>query len=161
MKKKAIEKIPYLGLKKISRKQDVKYIGVTAVKTVGHEKHLFLEMYRNEKASMDIPAVRIVLAKKDFGTYYPQKAAWTREKIAKDYYYGSTLVWNQEEGRAERNSRAKANILATEEDMQRIEKFCGENEWYKSEWWEYIYWFQSSIAIEERRKAENRKYEKR
>ena len=52
MKKKAIEKIPYLGLKKISRKQDVKYIGVTAVKTVGHEKHLFLEMYRNEKESM-------------------------------------------------------------------------------------------------------------
>lgn len=49
MKKKAIEKIPYLGLKQVSRGQDVKYIGVTAVKTVGHEKHLFLEMYRNEK----------------------------------------------------------------------------------------------------------------
>ena len=33
MKKKAIEKIPYLGLKQVSRGQDVKYIGVTAVKT--------------------------------------------------------------------------------------------------------------------------------
>ncbi len=161
MKKKAIEKIPYLGLKKISRKQDVKYIGVTAVKTVGHEKHLFLEMYRNEKESMDIPVVRIALTKKDFGTYYPDKDTWTREKIGKDYYYGSTLVWNKAGGRTERNSRAKANILATEEDMQRIEKFCGKNEWYKSEWWEHIYRFQSSIAIEERRKAENRKYEKR
>ena len=32
MKKKAIEKIPYFGLKKTSRKKDVKYIGVTAVK---------------------------------------------------------------------------------------------------------------------------------
>lgn len=35
MKKKAIEKIPYFGLKKTSRKKDVKYIGVTAVKIVG------------------------------------------------------------------------------------------------------------------------------
>lgn len=161
MKKKAIEKIPYLGLKKISRKQDVKYIVVTAIKIVGHEKHLFLEVYRNKKESMNIPVVRIALTKKDFGTYYPDKDTWTREKIVKDYYYGSTLVWNQEEGRTERNAREKANILATEEDMQRIEKFCGKNEWYKSEWWEHIYRFQSSIAIEERRKAENRKYEKR
>lgn len=48
MKKKAIEKIPYLGLKKTSRKKEVKYIGVTAVKIVGHEKHLFLEVYRNQ-----------------------------------------------------------------------------------------------------------------
>ena len=46
MKKKAIEKIPYFGLEKTSRKKDVKYIGVTAVKIVGHEKHLFLEVYR-------------------------------------------------------------------------------------------------------------------
>lgn len=48
-----------------------------------------------------------------------------KRKIGKDYYYGSTLVWNKAGGRTERNSRAKANILATEEDMQRIEKFCG------------------------------------
>ena len=36
MRKKEIERIPYLGLKKISRKKDVKYIGVTAVKNVGN-----------------------------------------------------------------------------------------------------------------------------
>ena len=137
MKKKAIEKIPYLGLKKISRKQDVKYIGVTAVKIVGHEKHLFLEVYRNEKGSMNIPVVRIAVTKKDFGTYYPDKDTWTREKIAQDYYYSLALVWDEAGGRAERNTRAKANILASEEDMQRIEKFCGKNEWYKSEWWEH------------------------
>ena len=73
MKKKAIEKIPYLGLKQVSRGKDVKYIGVTALKIVGHEKHLFLEVYRNEKESMNIPVVRIAVAKKDFGTYYPGK----------------------------------------------------------------------------------------
>lgn len=37
MKKKTIEKIPYLGLKKISRIKSVKYIGVTAVKNIGHQ----------------------------------------------------------------------------------------------------------------------------
>lgn len=73
MKKKAIEKIPYLGLKKISRKKAVKYIGVTKVKNVSHEKHLFVEVYRNEKASKEIPLVRIVLTKKDFGTYIPDR----------------------------------------------------------------------------------------
>ena len=51
MKKKAIEKIPYLGLRKISSKEEVKYIGVTAVKIVGNEKHLFLEVYQNEEKS--------------------------------------------------------------------------------------------------------------
>lgn len=81
MKKKAIEKIPYFGLKKTSRKKAVKYIGVTAVKIVGHEKHLFLEVYRNKKESKETPMVRIVLTKKDFGTYYPEKDTWTREKI--------------------------------------------------------------------------------
>ena len=161
MKKKAIEKIPYLGLKQVSRGKDVKYIGVTAGKIVGHEKHLFLEVYRNEKESMNIPVVRIAVAKKDFGTYYPGKDTWTREKIAQDYYYSLALVWDKEGGRAERNTKAKANILASEEDMQRIEKFCGENGWYKSEWWEHIYRFQSSIVHEERRRRENRKYERR
>lgn len=85
MKKKAIEKIPYFGLKKTSRKKDVKYIGVTAVKIVGHEKHLFLEVYRNKKESKEMPMVRIVLTKKDFGTYWPEKEEWGAEP-GKKYY---------------------------------------------------------------------------
>lgn len=110
---------------------------------------------------MNIPVVRIAVTKKDFGTYYPDKDTWTREKIAQDYYYSLALVWDKAGGRAERNTRAKANILASEEDMQRIEKFCGKNEWYKSEWWEHIYRFQDSIVYEEKRRRENRKYERR
>ena len=46
MKKKAIEKIPYLKLSSVICKKDVKYVGVTAVKVIGHEKHLFLEVYQ-------------------------------------------------------------------------------------------------------------------
>ena len=41
MKKKAIEKIPFLKLDKISKKKDVEYIGVTAIKIVDREKHFF------------------------------------------------------------------------------------------------------------------------
>ena len=59
----------------------MKYIGVTGVKIVGHERHLFLEIYRNKKKLKDTPVVRIVTTKKDFGTYYPEKDTWTREKI--------------------------------------------------------------------------------
>lgn len=95
MKKKAIEKIPYFGLKKTSRKKDVKYIGVTAVKIVGHEKHLFLEVYRNKKESKETPLVRIVLTKKDFGTYWPEKEEWTRQKIKPDSCYGR-VIWGED-----------------------------------------------------------------
>lgn len=73
MKKKTIEKIPYLGLQKISRKKSAKYIGVTAIKIIGHKKHLLLEVYENKKESKKIPVVRITLTKKDFGTYWPDK----------------------------------------------------------------------------------------
>ena len=84
MKKKTIEKIPYLGLKKISRINSVKYIGVTAVKNIGHQRHLFLEVYENKKESKKIPVVRITLTKKDFGTYWPDKHVWTRQQVS--YY---------------------------------------------------------------------------
>ena len=47
MKKKAIERISYIGLKKNIRPKTAKYIGITAIRIVGHEKHLFLEVYRN------------------------------------------------------------------------------------------------------------------
>lgn len=106
MKKKAIEKIPYFGLKKTSRKKDVKYIGVTAVKIVGHEKHLFLEVYRNKKESKEIPMVRIVLTKKDFGTYWPEKEEWTRQKIKPDSCYGR-VIWGEEHPTREQEKKRK------------------------------------------------------
>lgn len=92
MKKKAIEAIPYFGLKELSKKKNVKYIGITEVKVVGNEKHLFLEVYRNTKASKEVPAARVVLTKKDFGTYLPECGTWTREKIASTSGWGR-LIW--------------------------------------------------------------------
>lgn len=70
MKRKAIEKIPYITLRKTSRKKDTKYIGVTEVKIISHEKHLFLEIYKNNKDAKAVPVVRIVLAKKRLWNIY-------------------------------------------------------------------------------------------
>lgn len=71
MKKKTIEKIPFLGLPKVKRNKSVEYVVVTAIKEVGREECLFLEAYRNRKDAKKIPAARIVIGGKDFGTYFP------------------------------------------------------------------------------------------
>lgn len=162
MKKKQIEKIPYLTLKKTSRKKDVKYIGVTAFKNVAHERHLFLEVYRNSKNTMDVPLVRVVLTKKDFGNYFPETAEWTRQKIETDHYYNKGLLWGEQEDRSISWEQAvKRNILMSENDLDRIKKVCGGKIWQESQWWEYIYQHEGNIVIKARREAESRKYERR
>ena len=90
MKKKAIEKIPYLRLR-AETKKEAKYVGVTAVKNVGHEKHLFVEVYQNQEETKSVPVVRIVLARKDFGTYIPETGEWTRKKCKGEYW--DSLMW--------------------------------------------------------------------
>lgn len=160
MKKKAIEKIPYFGLKKISRKKHAKYIGVTAVKIVGHEKHLFLEVYRNQKETKETPLVRIVLTKKDFGTYWLESGEWTKQKIQKDGGWGG-LIWNSTGDSTTWQQMEKENILRSTEDLERIKKFCKGTVWNEARWWEYIYRHQDNLVITARRKREKRRYERR
>lgn len=161
MKKKAIEKIPYFGLEKISRKKQAKYIGVTGIKIVGHEKHLFLEVYRNQKESKDTPLVRIVLTKKDFGTYRPESGEWTRQYIRSGNNNNGRMIWNSVGDSLHWEEMEKENILQDQEDLERIKKFCGTTVWRGEGWWEYIDRRQSDIATEVRRKAERRKYQRR
>ena len=160
MKKKAIEKIPYLGLKKTSRKKGVKYICITAVKIVGHEKHLFLEVYRNKKESKDIPLMRIILTKKDFGTYIPEKGEWTRQKIQTKSGW-SGLIWREEGDSTNWQQMEKENILQDTEDLERIKKFCKGATWKEERWWEYIYNHENKIVITARRAREHREYMRR
>lgn len=162
MKKKAIEKVPYLGLKKTSRKKDVKYIGVTAVKNVAHERHFFLEVYENKKTGMDMPLVRIVHTKKDFGTYFPEREEWSRQKVG-TMYCSDGLIWESRENRSSlREDQKKKNILSDESDMQRIKRFFKDIKvWDKGQWWEYILRKQDSIVCNERNERERRKYERR
>ncbi len=162
MKKKAIEKIPYLTLPEVSKKKKVRYIGVTAVKIIDHEKHLFLEVYRNRKTGKDVPVVRVVLTKKDFGNYFPETGEWTRQKIVVGTGYKPDVIWNDSGRQRETVQQTEAgNILAGGEDLERIKSFCKTKIWKEERWWEYITYYEGRIIDVERRKTEQRKRERR
>lgn len=159
MKKKAIEKIPFLTLQKVSRKKNVKYIGVTAFRNIAHERHLFLEIYKNSRETKNVPIVRIVLTKKDFGNFFPEKGEWSRQKIEIDNY---RLLWQtNEESRDAWKQTEEKNILLERKDLDRIKKCCTEKVWREERWWEYVYKHENNITFTERRKVENRRYERR
>lgn len=157
MRKKEIEKIPYLGLKKINRKKDVKYIGVTAVKIVGNKKHLFLEVYKNKKESKMVPVVRIILTKKEFWNYFPETEQWTRQKVEKDGGYGN-WIWGEKADTWEQME--KENVLQSTEDLEKIKKFCKIKipVYYEARWWQYIYKHEDDLATAARIDREHRKF---
>ena len=164
MKKKAIEKIPYLTLPRVVQKKDARYVTVTAFKNIEHERHLFVEVYRNTKSTKEIPVIRIVMTKKDFGNYFPEKDEWTRQKIETDHYYNSTrLLWHTqpEDGSRTYQEAERKDILFTEKDLTRIETMCGGRAWRKEKWWENIYFHEDKIVTSARRKTEERKWERR
>lgn len=157
MRKKEIERIPYLGLKKISRKKDVKYIGVTAVKNVGNKKHLFLEVYKNKKESKMVPVVRIILTEKEFWNYFPETEQWTRQKVEKDGGYGN-WIWGEKADTWE--LMEKENVLQSTEDLEKIKKFCKIKTpvYYEARWWQYIYKHEDGLATAARIDREHRKF---
>lgn len=157
MRKKEIERIPYLGLKKISRKKDVKYIGVTAVKNVGNKKHLFLEVYKNKKESKMVPVVRIILTEKEFWNYFPETEQWTRQKVEKDGGYGN-WIWGEKADTWE--LMEKENVLQSTEDLEKIKKFCKIKTpvYYEAHWWQYIYKHEDGLATAARIDREHRKF---
>ena len=157
MKKKAIEKIPYIGLKKTSRKKDVKYVGVAETKIIGGAEHLLIEVYKNEK---DRPEVRIALNKNDFGTYFPKTGEWNRKKIMPNGGYCRTIWEKTGEGNDWREQE-KINILQNEEDLGKIRDFCKKKIYSEKHWWEYIHKYQDDITVRERRKTADRKYQRR
>ena len=161
MKKKTIEKIPYLTLPQISKSKNVKYIAVTAFKIVAHERHLFVEVYKNSRTTKEVPVVRIVITAKDFGNYFPADGKWTKQKIEPDPYYNSQeLIWCEERSRSWQQA-LKENILRSTEDFDRIKKVCKARPWQAEKWWEYIYRHEDDILTDARRAAEHRKYERR
>ena len=44
--------------------------------------------------------------KKDFGTYWPEKEEWTRQKIKPDSYYGR-VIWGEEHPTWEQEKKRK------------------------------------------------------
>ena len=102
--------------------------------------------------------VRIVLTKKDFGTYWPEKEEWTRQKIKPDSYYGR-VIWGEEHPTWEQEK--KENILQSTEDLERIKKFCKANVYDEERWWEYIYKHEDDIVTTARRNREHKAYMRR
>lgn len=159
MKEKAIENIPFLGLPGAGRKKDVKFIGVTAVKNIAGEQHFFLEVYRNGRDCREVPAVRVVLTGKDFGTCFPENGEWTKAKITANYYY-SGLVW--EEKSTGTSEKIKQNVLHSPDDLERIKNFFPNVRiWHEGAWWEYIKNAQDEITQQKGYARRKRKYEKR
>ncbi len=161
MKKKTIEKIPYLTLKKLSRKKDVEYIGVTALVEVAGETMLMLEVYRNAKGCKETPRVRVMVGQKDFGTFFPESEEWSRGKITKNTWSNYGLIWREDDERISKTTAVliAENALTSEEDLERIQKFTQGHVYVhdKRKWWEYIDRFQQHILqIEYRDRSEKR-----
>lgn len=160
MKKKAIEKVPYLGLPKINQNKKVKFIGVTRIKNVAHERHLFLEIYCNAEESREVPVARIVMTKKDFGTYFPESGTWSRANIVTNAIYYNGLIWEKE--RTYYETKKEQNILYDSEDLKRLKGFLNEKKYYENiSWWTYISKAQDDILCRKRTERNTRKYEKR
>lgn len=159
MKKKTIEKVPYLTLtKKVGK--DAKYVCVTAFKNIGHERHLFVEVYKNQDAE-EIPIVRIVLTKKDFATYVTEDGEWTRQCVEKGQYW-STPLWSEVDDLRDNMQQVEMkNALYCEKDWDRIKSFCNGITQDEKRWWQRIDECQRRITAAAKRKVAQRKYERR
>lgn len=163
MKKKAIEKVPFLKLPKVSKKKMVEYVAVTAVKEIRKEDHLFIEVYRNRKECREIPVVRIAMTEKDFGTYFTETGTWSRGRITKTTWSNYGLIWREDDERISKtvNIMAEENIIYSTEDLKRIQDFTKVKIWNRSEWWEYIDRSQQDITQKEQIEKRNRRWERR
>lgn len=156
MKKKQIEKIPYITLPGVNKDKDVKYIAVTALQIVGGERHLLLEVYKNEEGHMHIPTIRYAMTALDWSIFYPGTGKWRRRRIMD--LYGHLCWWQNTDGMNVYNAWTKKNILHSTEDRERIEKFFkGDAMRNRDEWWTYFYNRENHIN----NKNQARKYERR
>ena len=161
MKKKAIEKVPYIGLSQVIPQKAVKYVGVTAEQEIAGEKHLFVEVYKNRAEDINVPVVRIVLTGKDFGTYFPASEEWSGVKLDE-----ISLLWEKQDGQRQNWSdwrkKEERNVLQSPEDLERLKKlYKPKYEIYPKRWWEYICKQQKHITFERWNRADERKRKRR
>lgn len=162
MKYKSIEKIPYLTLPECSRKKDAKYICVTEIIEVQQEKHLFLEIYRNEETDGVVPVARVVLEEKDYSTYLPEKASWTGKQLTGNSWDNGGILEEIEPEYRSSGGVEKNFFLSTKKDQDRIEMYCqGITVWKKENWWDYINKKQEQIRTDRNYERWKRKQERR
>lgn len=162
MKKKIIEQIPYLQLAEVNRKKKVEYTAVTAIREIGGENHLIVEVYRNKKECREVPTARIVITDKDFGTFLTGSGTWTRGRITRNEWSSSSLIWREDKCRKTARELEKENILQSDEDRVRIIGFLPDRYGRKDmAWWKYIEEKQEEITRTERKRQSARRAERR
>ena len=142
----------------------VNYIAVTAIEEICQERHLFVEIYRNQKECKEIPVVRIAVTEKDFGTYFPESGEWVKRRITRNTWDSYGLIWKEdyEQIRKTANVLEEENILYSKADLKRIQRFLkGIRVWDDRRWWEYIDQKQQDIEEKKRYKRETSRREKR
>lgn len=143
MRKKAIEKIPYLTGEKCNKK-NVKYVVAVENKNVEHEKHLFLEIYENKVKSLKIPVYRFVYTKRDWGNYKPEDGKWSACSITDEC---NEQIWN----RMQSVDRVKGTYIS-QENIEKIKSFT-RTEIFKGErWWEFLKRLEDGIKEDRRKK---------
>lgn len=152
MKKKEIEKIPYMTLPAADPDEKVLYIGRIAWRNIGHERHIFLEIYENMQNGMPVPLLRYVATKKEWGIYDISTESWSRKSIKYDIW-SNGLCWQKERDRTKQENR-----LYSEDDLIRIKNFFQDIKvWREEHWWEYFEENENRI----KRREKIRKYERR
>lgn len=154
MKEKAIEKVPYLKPKKPLKAE---YTCITAVKIISHEKHLILDVFK--KGDQNIPVVRIVLTKKDFGTFWPEKG-WTRQKV-ENYWEEGGPVWEANRTVLREEDLKKRNVLESTSDLERIEEWTNYKPGKYRTWWNCVYQLEDKIERDRKNAESERKRRKR
>lgn len=136
MKKKTIEKIPYLtGTKCNDRK--MKYVAAVAIKAIDHKQHLLLEIYENKKKSLDVPVIRFAYTKTDWGNYEPENEVWSASSI--------------------RYAMPDTRTHMSKQDVEKIARFTKKRVYNQERWWGYLECLEKDIKDERREKV----YEKR
>ena len=166
MKKKTIEKLPFLTLTEVHRGKTVKYVAVTDVREISGEPHLFIEVYRNRRDSRGTPVVRIVLTKRDFGNFFPDTGTWTRQKITYNTWSSYGLVWRDGEDRRKLpyKSLKKENIMHSAADEKRLRGFLKNRQETEGDawaWWDCVKYRQDGITAEESNARNRRRRERR
>lgn len=154
MKKKTIEKIPFLTAEKIPQKQ-YKYIAVAAVKKVSSEDHLFVEIYANNKKTLKIPVYRLVYTKNDWGNFLTETGIWSSCSVADEY---GTTIWNDEWG-----YEKKSDTYISDEHVRVISKYVG-GKGTEKYWWRYLERMEEEIKAkrwEKRAESRGRRLEER
>lgn len=147
MKKKAIEKIPYLTGEKCNNRK-IKYVAAVAIQDIDKETHLILEVYENKKKSLAVPLIRLAYTKKDWGNYKPEDGKWSSCSITDDY---GDLLWDRVSYENENTT------YISEQDIEKIRAFSKHSTYSKTAWWTYLELVERDI----RRERESMRYEKR